>query len=269
MTDFKHPLTLSEQLTYIENTKNITFNNVSKEEAKDYLYTHSYMNVITPYKKNMYLKDSNNKPILINNHHMYPNKHEFSEFVWNYESEHYDRIHIFKNILKFETTFNSILTYEVMQHYKIDSENNLATMINELDNHSHNFIENKPYTLAAINHMQRFTKSMYKEIKKYDDIFVYFDRLTLKQLIMFYRCLSLKLQNKIYINLKRNGLTFGYDNPNSFEEFISRIPSIRNCICHGNNLEILLNFSDVSKMKTRTSTDRKTYMKIINSLLQR
>ena len=71
--NYKPIKTLEEQVDYIESNKKVTYANISKEQAKEILYTHSYINVITPYKHRFALKDDiTGQPLKENEKHVYP-----------------------------------------------------------------------------------------------------------------------------------------------------------------------------------------------------
>lgn len=47
---YKKPLSIEEQIDYLEKSKSVVYNKCSKEEARHILYKYNYINVISPFK---------------------------------------------------------------------------------------------------------------------------------------------------------------------------------------------------------------------------
>lgn len=45
---YKKPLSIEEQIDYLEKSKSVVYNKCSKEEARHILYKYNYINVISP-----------------------------------------------------------------------------------------------------------------------------------------------------------------------------------------------------------------------------
>jgi hypothetical protein len=81
MRNYKHPLSNAEQVNYIEENKNVVYSQYSKEKAIQYLYEHSYINVITPFKHRFAEKDKKTGIPLRDGlgNHIYTHKVDFKE----------------------------------------------------------------------------------------------------------------------------------------------------------------------------------------------
>lgn len=47
---FKQPLSVAEQTAYLAKMKRVVYNDIMEDEAQEFLYTHNYINVISPFK---------------------------------------------------------------------------------------------------------------------------------------------------------------------------------------------------------------------------
>jgi len=132
-TSYKKPLTIDEQVEYLQAKKRVVYNTMSKEDAKEQLYEHAYINSITPFKHRFARKDKNGN-VIRDNHgqHIYDRDVEFSEYYSAYTEERDKYPVIYANIQKFETMFNSVLSYEVIHFYSIDDRNDFNTFIASL-----------------------------------------------------------------------------------------------------------------------------------------
>jgi len=105
-----------------------------------------------------------------------------------------------------------------------------------------------------------------EDMNRYDDIYIFMDRLSLSEAITIYRCIDRKLRSKVYKYLQTHDGVLGYLTFESFDEFLTRIVSIRNYVCHFNSLEVLKMYVHIQSKTLRTDSDRKTYSKIIKKL---
>lgn len=64
MDVYKKPLTIEQQVNYLEKTKRVVYKEVSKEESEEFLYTHNYINVISPFKYHFAKKDKNGANVI-------------------------------------------------------------------------------------------------------------------------------------------------------------------------------------------------------------
>lgn len=164
--------------------------------------------------------------------------------------------------MRFETTFNSIIAAEVIIGYKIDSYDKFMEFIDELMVNA----SSMEFKESVRKHLQDEIKGFPDVMKKYDDIYIFMDRLSLSQIIAIYRCCDKHIHNKIFSGLINANMTFGYSSPGTFEDFLRRIVPIRNCISHFNSLEILINYYNIKSKELRSYPDRKRYKKVIARL---
>ena len=74
---YKPSKTISEQIEYLKTNKNVVFNDISEEEAKDILLKYNYINVITPFKHRFAKLDSKKQVIKDDRgNHIYENQVE-------------------------------------------------------------------------------------------------------------------------------------------------------------------------------------------------
>lgn len=52
-----------------------------------------------------------------------------------------------------------------------------------------------------------------------------------------------------------------------FDEALTRLTKVRNCVYHGNSLTILIRYYDIKNKELRNSTDKKKYETLIKHLL--
>lgn len=271
---YKKTLTIDEQIEYLKNIKHVVFIEISEEKAKNILYENNYINVITPYKhlfaktdiEGITIRDAQGK-------HIYEQDTDFTEYNNAYHAERDNYSEMFSNISKFESTLNSILSNETILYYSINSREKfdyfmkqLLKNINSFPVKNQNSKQFRGYSGKTLQHMRNEISSMHSHMEKYEDIYIFMDRLSLSELITVFRCLDLQLRSRIFKELAIRNLTFGYQNFSSFDIFLTRIAPIRNCICHHNSLEILINYYDIKNHSMRTEKDRKIMNNVINRL---
>ena len=142
----------------------------------------------------------------------------------------------------------------------------LLKNINSFPVKNQNSKQFRGYSGKTLQHMRNEISSMHSHMEKYEDIYIFMDRLSLSELITVFRCLDLQLRSRIFKELAIRNLTFDYQNFSSFDIFLTRIAPIRNCICHHNSLEILINYYDIKNHSMRTEKDRKIMNNVINRL---
>lgn len=64
MDVYKKPLTIEQQVNYLEKSKRVIYKEASKEESEKFLYTHNYINVISPFKYHFAKKDKNGNNVI-------------------------------------------------------------------------------------------------------------------------------------------------------------------------------------------------------------
>ena len=256
---FKEPLCRYCQVKYLEANKNVTFDEYSKEEAADILYTHNYINVISPFKHNFAFRDSDGNPLKFEGKHYYPNPVKFSEYVQCYFNERDAYPQIFQNIMDLESHLNAIISNEVMIHYNIISFEKFEEFIDDLKKN----INNSSDKQSAKSHMIDEVNLFPEKLIRYKNIYVFMDRLSFSELITIYRMCNPNLKNRIFKELDNRNYTFNYRNVGVFEDFLRYVIQIRNYVCHSNSLETLINYYKVETKTFRKNQSKKTLRKII------
>ena len=264
---YKKPLSIEEQVDYLEKNKHVVYNECSKDKAMQYLYCHNYINVISPFKENFARHDENNNIVRDENgNHIYDFPVDFSQYQNLYTLERIKYPTIYTNIMNFETAFNAIVSNEVIKSYNIDSYSSFLSFISNLKENLLNLKNYQLYKDLAINHMSSEINQFIDLMDKYNSIYIFMDRLSLSQIITVYRCVNIDIHNSIFSSLLSNDLTFNYSSPGTFDDFLKRIVPIRNCIAHYNSINILIDYYDIKNKAHRSIADKKRYKKIIAKL---
>ena len=264
---YKKPLSIEEQVDYLEKNKHVVYNECSKDKAMQYLYCHNYINVISPFKENFARRDENNNIVRDEKgNHIYDFPVDFSQYQNLYTLERIKYPTIYTNIMNFETAFNAIVSYEVINHYEIKDEIRFKVFVEIMQENINSFVESSRLKPSVANHMRNDISKFESLMKNYNSIYIFMDRLSLSQTITVYRSINVPLHNKIFNSLLTNGLTFGYKSSGSFDDFLSRIVPIRNCIAHFNSLEIVVKYYDIKNKNLRYEADCNRYKKVIAKL---
>lgn len=249
---FKKPLTSHEQVHYLEDCKRVVFNDISKENAQDFLYLHNYINAITPYKYNFAKKDENGNVIRDENHnHIYERDIDFTEYKEKYSNERKEYPILYTAILDFETKFNSIVSNEVAVYYSLDSLNSFNQFKTSLLTNvgsSKNSESAKATMKSKINKYDEY-------LDKYGSVFILLDRLPFGELVTLFKACDKELKFKIFKEMEKRNLTFGYVKFSDFEKILVKVIWIRNTIMHGNSLTILFRYYDVKNKVLRSRDD--------------
>ncbi len=196
MCEFKKPLNLDEQINHLKDKKKIVFIDYKEDEAKDFLLLHNYINVITPFKNSFFKKDKNNKPIKDNDgNHIYENETDFILYKNKYENERKEYPLLFNAISDFETKFNSIVSYYVLNEYNLSNEANFLIFVEELKANAINSKNDKSRE-KAIKHFNNF----FKVLNSYDNPYIFLDRLTLNSTYLVYKFSNKKVNSLIFMN---------------------------------------------------------------------
>ena len=261
-TTYKSPLTIDQQVDYLQNQKRVVYNTISKDDAKEILYTDNYINVISPFKHYFAKLKKNGTPIKINGDHVYEYDVEFESYFNHYSIERSAYQKIFHNLLTFEKHFNAILSYEVIQYYHIHTYANFLAFQSSLKTN----ITSSNYKQSVKDHMFDELSGFNRQMDKYDNIYIFMDRLSLSNLIMVFRSCDSQLRNKIFNNMYLRKYTLSYVDIPTFDKVLSKIVSIRNTVCHGNSLDILINYYNIKHKILRTQSDRRQFINVINRL---
>lgn len=265
--NYKPHKTIDEQIKYLHDFKNVEYNTISTDEARKILYEDKYINVITPFKHRFARKDKHGNVIRDDAHqHIYDRLVEFSEYNAAYEDERAKYPVIYSNIQKFETLFNAVVAYEIIEYYDILTYEDFLGFISDLRQNLMEMEDSGEYNPDACANMRKEINDFDEKMAKYDDIYIFMDRLSLSNLITVFRCCNRSVRSKIYKYLQAHDGVFGYMTFESFDDFLARIVSIRNCICHFDSLEVVTMYLRIKTKELRPSTDRKKYQKIIRKL---
>ena len=248
---YKKPLSIKEQVDYLEKNKHVVYNECSKDKAMQYLYCHNYINVVSPFKENFARRDENNNIVRDENgNHIYDFPVDFSQYLNLYALERIKYPTIYTNIMNFETAFNAIVSYEVINHYEIKDEIRFKMFVEIMQENINSFVESGRLKPSVANHMRNDISKFESLMKNYNSIYIFMDRLSLSQTISVYKAVNVSLNNKIFNSLSKNNLTFGYESSGSFDNF----------------LEIVVNYYDICSKKQRLKSDKARYLKVVAKL---
>lgn len=261
---YKPAKTLSMQVQYLNQNKKVQFHKMSVETAQDKLLEYNYINIITPFK-HKFAKINNKKEIVkVNGRHIYEQNTEFSEYYDLFVVERKQYPTIVENILDFEIHFKSIIAYHLLTTYKINDSEELKSLIDNLKL-NFSFLKTR-YNQKRISHMNMHLESLKKDISKYADIYCFFDRMSLGNMLTVFTCLENNLQNKIFKDLKKFHMNFHVDQVPDFINKVFCLVSIRNCVMHCNSLEILIRFYNPKTHELRKNSDKKRYLSMVKYL---
>lgn len=262
---YKPAKTTKEQVKYLESTKRVVFNDISKEEAENILLRYNYINVITPYKH--HFAKTNEKHEVIksgDNKHIYERDVDFSEYYNKFHDERLKYPIIVNNIINFELHFKSILAYHIFNSYDLGDSDKVLTFLDSLILRFA-FLSGR-YNPKRIEHMNDHIKSLKEAIFNYADIYCFFDRMSLGTILTIYTCLDDNTQNRIFRDMMQYSLNFNVQKIPDFIEKVFCLVNIRNCVMHCNSLEILIRFYDHKTHGLRKNSDRKKYVSMIKAL---
>ena len=261
---YKPAKTILEQLDYLNKNKRVQFNEMNRDSAGDKLLEYNYINVITPFKHKFAKLNEKKEVEKIKGSHIYERNVEFSEYYNFFINERKYYPIIITNILDFEIHFKTIVAYYILTTYKLNDSNSLEHFLDTLKL-KFSFLKSK-YNKKRISHMNNHLDSLKEDIFKYADIYCFFDRMSLGNILTIFTCLDNTIQNKIIKDLKNFQMTFNVDKVPDFIEKVFCLVSIRNCVMHCNSLEILIRFYNPKLHELRKISDRKKYIKTIKSL---
>lgn len=262
---YKKPLSIEEQIDYLEKSKSVVYNKCSKEEARHILYKYNYINVISPFKYYFAEKDTKGNVIKDkNNCHIYNRKIDFGEYFQKYKNERNEYANLYVALSYFESVFNAIVSNEVIYAYELENKESFNSFVVSL---SKNVLALQSETFESKQHMLKTISNFNNELDKYNSIFIFMDRLSISELITIYKSCGKEISNIIFKAMYSNGLTLGYTKKSDFDNCLSKLVHIRNCIMHSNSITILIRYYNVKNKSLRKSTDKKAYQNIIKNLL--
>jgi hypothetical protein len=270
MYNFKKALTVNEQIEHLKRTKRVVFNKVSETEAKDFLYMNNYINVISPLKLKYVeweIKAINNMKIpypkkSIDGNHVYVRDVDFQEYIVRYETEKKEHKIIFSNILEYEKLFNSIFSYHVFLEYNIRETNDLIEFLLELKD---TLESNNPYP-NRYEYFRRNIDELIKKTRETTSCYILFNNIGFSELLTLYILSKQDIKNLALKEINGRNEILKYNSIKEMEQSLFKIITIRNCICHGNSLEILRFYHNIKECIFRTSDQRKKFNKLIHDL---
>lgn len=240
---YKKIRTIDEQVEILVNNKNFIKDSID-DNAKDFLLRYNYINVITPFKyKYAELKIINDRPhyikIKIDNvmRHAYNKEVDFKEIENHFMMERASYQFIASGLITFETTFKSLVNYYLFTEYKCDNDLELICTVRHFIqsvkflNLGYEFNDKKTEAnKRRKSHIRRSFDKIIAELEgtsdkcpfcggnKVSNIFVYFDKMTLKHIINIFYCFDKEIQLIIFEHMKRYKL-----NLNSLEISVLKI----------------------------------------------
>ncbi|MFV0394701.1 MAG: hypothetical protein ACK5LC_09940 [Coprobacillaceae bacterium] len=273
--NYKPSKNLDEMISYLQDTKNIVFNEITKEEAKNILFEYNYINVISPFKHYFALTDKQNRPIKDKGKHIYNRTVDFKEYYEKYREERDAYPTIMENIIRFETKYKAILAYHVFNTEVLETSNDLSNFISKLNVYllSQIMAHQKKrkgifQTLkdTRIKNMQKQVQDLLVSIDSYHDIYCFFDRQSLGTVLTIFTCLPFDTQNNIFKDLKKADNTLKTNEVPGFIRKTFTLVSIRNRVMHSNSFEILLTYYNERIKKYREPDEKKKIKKVIELL---
>ena len=256
---YKPPLTADKQVERLAKFKRVIFKKINKQKAQDYLIKYNYTDLITPFKYN-FCKWKNEKEVVKdqNGNHIYEKDVDFSKYLDLYKKERAIYPLIYKNLSKFENIFKSVLAYRVLTEYNIIDETAFDSFINDLKT-------NMGITQKQINKFDKYYGTHYRQLcltyfnnykhglkNKYNDnIYVFFENLSLGNSSAIYNCCNKRVQKLIFEDLVKYGVSFGFNDYKQFGQKLLIIGKIRNKVYHCSSLQIAVLFHDIKTNEIR------------------
>lgn len=170
---------------------------------------------------------------------------------------------ISQNLIQFETIFNSLLSLQILEENRFNTDEKLEAFLEDVCLNLQN-----SYPKRA-THYRRTIDKLKEDYGKYHDIYCFFDSLTLGQAVTLYTGLPEPQRRALLGEMSNYGIAFGATNPEDLRNLLFRIVNIRNCIDHGNSLEVLIHFYNRHDGSLRKPSDRKRYLSLIARLLNK
>lgn len=261
---YKSAKSITNQISYLENNKCVLFNVISKKKAGEKLLAYNYINLITPYKHKFAKINEKKEVIKKNGQHIYERNVEFSEYYDLFMNERKLYPIIIENILDFEIHFKSITAYHILTSNRLTDSNQLKIFFDSLKIRTA-LLKNK-YNERRIRHMNSHLEGLKEQIFNYADIYCFFDRMSLGNMLTIFTCLDKNQQDIIFEDLKKFNMNFNVQKVPDFINKVFCLVSIRNCVMHSNSLKILIRFYNPKTHELRKVSDRKKYLTMIKEL---
>ena len=260
---YKKPLSIEEQVDYLEKNKRVVYNECSKEKAKNILLRYNYINVITPYKHRFAEKDNTGEVIKKNGSHIYNRNISFDEYYKLYKEERLKYPIIAKNVIWFESQFKSILSYHIFNTFHFKNSNDVEMFLNDA---SSKILLSKLYSESRKANMIKSINNLHTTIENFHDIYCMFDHISLGDALNLYCGLKNNIQNKIFNDCKQFNLNLNTDKTPDFINRVFTLVSVRNCVIHCNSLEILVRFYNPKTKTLRDRNNKRKFTSMINYL---
>ena len=262
--DYKPSKKIKEQLDYLEEKKRVRFINMDRNTAGNKLLEYNYINVITPFKHKFAKCDSKKQVVKVNGNHIYEKDVDFSEYYNCFLEERNKYPAIIANIQDFEIHFKSITAYHILTTARIRNSSDLSLFLSKLELRF-SFLESR-YDKTRIRHMKDQIATLRNDIFQYADVYCFFDRMSLGNMLTVFTCLENDTQNRILKDMKKYKVNLNVDQVPAFIKKVFCLVSIRNCVMHCNSLEVLIRFYKPKTHELRNSSDRKKYLRLIKLL---
>lgn len=276
---YKPPLTADKQVEKLATYKRVVYKKISKQKAQDYLIKYNYTDLITPFKYN-FCKWKNEKEVDkdSNGNHIYERNVDFKEYLDCYKKERKIYPLIYKNLSEFENIFKSVLAYRVLTFYNITDDIAFDNFINDL-------LSNMGTTPKKISKFDKFYGTHYREVcssyfngykhtlehKYNDNIYVFFENLSLGNSSAIYNCCNTSVQKQIFADLIKYNVSFGFNDYKIFGQKLLIIVKIRNKVYHCSSLQIAIKFHDIKTKEIRYEKgpfSQEAYRNVIKAILK-
>lgn len=189
---------------------------------------------------------------------------DFSEYYNCFWEERKKYPIIIANIQDFEIHFKSITAYHILTTSEIYNSSDLSLFLSKLELRF-SYLESR-YDKTRIQHMKDQIESLKKDIFNYADVYCFFDRMSLGNMLTVFTCLEDDTQNRILKDMKRYKVNLNVDQVPDFIKKVFCLVSIRNFVMHCNSLEVLIRFYKPKTHELRNSSDRRKYVNLIKLL---
>lgn len=276
--EYKKPLSTIEQIEYLSKNKRIIFEETIK--SRDLLLRYNYINVVSPFK-HIFARNNSNDPYKSdrdeNHKHIYDRDVRFEEYLEKLSEERRKYSEMYDGLHKFESAYRSIVSNFFLSRFQIDNSEKATRHFEIIKKRFENvefqskFGEERAMAkrlniIDSINGIiYRVNGNADRKIEK-TNIYLVFERLSLKELNAVFFGLPYKWQEEIVEKLSSWKLDFGAKNLYDFKRKAFNLVSIRNSIMHFNSLTILLKYSDYKKGILRERNSRENYIRLMNGL---
>ena len=276
--EYKKPLSTIEQIEYLSKNKRIVFEETIK--SRDLLLRYNYINVVSPFK-HIFARNNSNDPYKSdrdeNHKHIYDRDVRFEEYLEKLSEERSKYSEMYDGLHKFESAYRSIVTNFFLTRYQI---NNSIKAVRYLEIFKRRFdnvelqsktgeesaeIKRENFIVSINEIIHRVKGNVDRKIEE-TNIYLVFERLSLKELNAVFFGLPYKWQEEIVEKLSLWKLDFGAKNLYDFKKKAFNLVSIRNSVMHFNSLTILLKYSDYKKGILRERNSRENYIRLMNGL---